>query len=138
MTLFAGYPLIHHFTESTATWQKAITNGTGQIPSLNLPQLIDPDTPDQYLTRTGFDGEDYELVFSDEFNKDGRSFYPGDDPFWEAVDLWVRVALLPALSLTDEQLVVWFFSIKRHRIWNGMILVCPTSSDESSCGISII
>ena len=30
----------------------------------------------------------YELVFSDEFNKDGRTFYPGDDPFWEAVDLW--------------------------------------------------
>lgn len=28
-----------------------------------------------------------ELVFSDEFNTDGRTFYPGDDPFWEAVDL---------------------------------------------------
>ena len=27
------------------------------------------------------------LVFSDEFNVDGRTFYPGDDPFWEAVDL---------------------------------------------------
>lgn len=35
------------------------------------------------------------LVFSDEFNVDGRTFYPGDDPYWEAVDLhyWqVRVA----------------------------------------------
>jgi beta-glucan synthesis-associated protein KRE6 len=32
-----------------------------------------------------------QLVFSDEFNTDGRSFYPGDDPYWEAVDLhyWV-------------------------------------------------
>jgi hypothetical protein len=31
------------------------------------------------------------LVFSDEFNTDGRTFYPGDDPYWEAVDLhyWV-------------------------------------------------
>ena len=31
------------------------------------------------------------LVFSDEFNRDGRTFYPGDDPYWEAVDLhyWV-------------------------------------------------
>ena len=28
-----------------------------------------------------------QLVFSDEFNVDGRSFYPGDDPYWEAVDL---------------------------------------------------
>lgn len=32
------------------------------------------------------------LVFSDEFNTDGRTFYPGEDPYWEAVDLhyWVR------------------------------------------------
>jgi beta-glucanase (GH16 family) len=27
------------------------------------------------------------LVFSDEFNLDDRTFYPGDDPYWEAVDL---------------------------------------------------
>jgi beta-glucanase (GH16 family) len=27
------------------------------------------------------------LVFSDEFNTDGRTFYPGDDPYWEAADL---------------------------------------------------
>lgn len=53
-----------------------------------MPQLVDPDTPDSAKTRTGFDGEDYELVFSDEFNVDGRTFYPGDDPYWEAVDLW--------------------------------------------------
>lgn len=26
-------------------------------------------------------------MFSDEFNVDDRSFYPGDDPYWEAVDL---------------------------------------------------
>ena len=53
-----------------------------------MPQLVDPETPDSAKTRTGFDGQDYELVFSDEFNTDGRTFYPGDDPFWEAVDLW--------------------------------------------------
>jgi beta-glucanase (GH16 family) len=27
------------------------------------------------------------LVFSDEFNTDGRTFWPGDDPFWEAENL---------------------------------------------------
>jgi beta-glucanase (GH16 family) len=27
------------------------------------------------------------LVFSDEFNVEGRSFYPGDDPYWAGVDL---------------------------------------------------
>jgi beta-glucanase (GH16 family) len=37
-------------------------------------------------TRQGFDGNTWNLVFSDEFNKDGRSFYNGDDPFFEAVD----------------------------------------------------
>lgn len=29
--------------------------------------------------------------FSDEFNKDGRTFYPGDDPYFTAVDLWYGV-----------------------------------------------
>lgn len=45
-------------------------------------------TPDSAKKRTGFDGEEYELVFSDEFETPGRTFYPGDDPYWEAVDLW--------------------------------------------------
>jgi len=49
--------------------------------------MIDLETPEEAKTRTGFDGEEYELVFSDEFNTDGRTFYPGEDPFWEAVDL---------------------------------------------------
>ena len=42
------------------------------------------------------DGSDMTLVFSDEFNQDGRTFYPGDDPFWEAVDLqyWATVSSL--------------------------------------------
>lgn len=31
--------------------------------------------------------QEYQLVFSDEFNLDGRTFYPGDDPYFEAVDL---------------------------------------------------
>lgn len=36
-----------------------------------------------------------QLVFSDEFNVDGRTFYPGDDPYWEAVDLhyWVSTII---------------------------------------------
>ena len=27
-------------------------------------------------------------MFSDEFNKPNRTFWPGDDPFWEAADIW--------------------------------------------------
>lgn len=51
--------------------------------------LIDKDTPKDALTIKSFSNpkEELELVFSDEFNKDGRTFYPGDDPYWEAVDL---------------------------------------------------
>lgn len=63
-------------------------NGTGQVPMIpGLPSLIDKDTPDNVKTRTGYDGFEYNLIFSDEFETEGRTFYPGDDPFWEAVDL---------------------------------------------------
>jgi len=44
--------------------------------------MIDKDTPNNVYTRTGFDGYQYNLVFSDEFETDGRTFYPGDDPYW--------------------------------------------------------
>ena len=75
-------------------------NGTGQAAVLAaIPKLIDPKTPDKAMTRIGFDGEEYKLVFSDEFEVDGRSFYPGDDPFWEAVDCASLV--LPSRSRAD-------------------------------------
>ncbi|KAG8528499.1 uncharacterized protein KY384_007417 [Bacidia gigantensis] len=50
--------------------------------------LIDPDTPESKMTRKTFDEQEWELVFSDEFNQDNRTFYPGDDPFWTAQDIW--------------------------------------------------
>jgi hypothetical protein len=56
--------------------------------ALHVSSLVDPDTPHSAKTRVGFDGQPYNLVFSDEFNLDNRTFYPGDDPYWEAVDLW--------------------------------------------------
>ncbi|CAN3373421.1 hypothetical protein DIURU_000352 [Diutina rugosa] len=49
--------------------------------------LIDPDTPQEYMTKKAQDGSDWTLVFSDEFNAEGRTFYDGDDQFWQAVDL---------------------------------------------------
>jgi beta-glucanase (GH16 family) len=51
---------------------------------------IDPDTPDtpEIRTRTGHDGKKQVLVFSDEFNEDGRTFYDGDDPYFQGVDIW--------------------------------------------------
>jgi hypothetical protein len=70
--------------------------------------LIDPHTPKEAYTKKPYtgSGDDWVLVFSDEFEVDGRSFYPGDDPYWEAVDLhyWQvcvlqKIVLFPCHSL---------------------------------------
>ncbi|KAK1925290.1 beta-glucan synthesis-associated protein-domain-containing protein [Papiliotrema laurentii] len=92
LTLFAGYPIITFYTQHHLTTNGAYNlggiNATGQVPLIaNFPSPIDEDTPQNARTRTGFDGHTYNLVFSDEFNKPGRTFYPGDDPFWTAVDI---------------------------------------------------
>ncbi|KAK6458764.1 beta-glucan synthesis-associated [Scheffersomyces xylosifermentans] len=51
--------------------------------------LIDPDTPKEFLTKKGIrdSAEIWSLVFSDEFNAEGRTFHEGDDQFFTAVDL---------------------------------------------------
>lgn len=91
ISLFAGYPIIvwvGRFQAVQIGYNVGGINRTGQVPVLpGLPSLIDTDTPKSVLTRTGHDGKKYNLVFSDEFNLDGRTFWPGDDAFWEAVDL---------------------------------------------------
>ena len=65
-------------------------NATGQVPVL-ARALVDNDTPESAKTRTGFDGQKYTLVYSDEFEEAGRTFYPGDDPYLEAMDFWYGV-----------------------------------------------
>jgi hypothetical protein len=53
--------------------------------------LIDKDTPRSAMVKTGMgrvNNENWNLQWSDEFDVDGRSFYPGDDPFWEAVSTY--------------------------------------------------
>ncbi|KAG2736518.1 hypothetical protein G9P44_000608 [Scheffersomyces stipitis] len=49
--------------------------------------LVDPDTPSDALTIKAQDGSNWSLVFSDEFNAEGRTFYDGDDQFFTAPDL---------------------------------------------------
>ncbi|KAJ7611703.1 glycoside hydrolase family 16 protein [Roridomyces roridus] len=91
LMLFAGYPILAHFTHpgpKVVGFNLGGINGSGQVPELtNFPSMIDQETPSSAYTYHGTDGKKYNLVFSDEFNVDGRSFYPGDDPWWEAVDL---------------------------------------------------
>lgn len=135
----AGYPIITYFTKPKLSDQGGFnlggTNASGQVchsllfgrPVLNtiqVPQipgnfgLIDLETPEE--ARTGKvswdDGSPMQLIFSDEFNTDGRTFYPGDDPYWEAVDLhyWSVSTCIqlefPMLNCSIRQIT-----------WNGMI-----------------
>ena len=73
--------------------------------------LIDPATPDSVKTRKSVNGKTLNLVvrrirfidigierimltyskFSDEFETDGRTFYDGDDPYFQGVDIWYGV-----------------------------------------------
>ncbi|KAK4703627.1 beta-glucan synthesis-associated protein KRE6, partial [Phenoliferia sp. Uapishka_3] len=89
--LFGGWPIYTYVIKGGFTAGSTDLDGgliPGMIPNITgLAGLIDADTPTEVYQRTGFDGKSYNLVFSDEFNKDGRTFWPGDDPFWEAVDL---------------------------------------------------
>ncbi|KAF8893333.1 glycoside hydrolase family 16 protein [Infundibulicybe gibba] len=88
-----GYPVASHFKQHLPTNEGGFNlggiNATGQIPFLTGGWgLIDLETPKEAYTKPSWeDGSEMRLVFSDEFNTDGRSFYPGDDPYWEAADL---------------------------------------------------
>ncbi|KAF9006595.1 glycoside hydrolase family 16 protein [Cyathus striatus] len=85
LALFIGYPVITY--ANTPRYMPRI-NSTGQVPSMGNFGLIDFDTPSvAYTVKSKRDGTEMVLVFSDEFNVDGRTFYPGDDPYWEAEDL---------------------------------------------------
>lgn len=100
--------MIVYFTSSYYThngWKNINTNKTGQIPTIGNFGLIDEDTPvEMYNIPSYKDGREMVLVFSDEFNRDGRTFYPGDDPYWEAVDLhyWVSLTILFTLLCPER------------------------------------
>ncbi|KAI5948978.1 hypothetical protein KGF57_005041 [Candida theae] len=49
--------------------------------------LVDPDTPSDALTLESKGGDKWKLVFSDEFNAEGRTFYDDDDQFFVAPDI---------------------------------------------------
>ncbi|KAJ8095806.1 hypothetical protein PM082_022913 [Marasmius tenuissimus] len=90
--LFLIYPIVKHFQDQAAKAlsTKDSSDVTGSAASFSRG-LVDDDTPESAKKRTGFDGQKYELVFSDEFNEAGRTFWPGDDPYFEAMDFWYGV-----------------------------------------------
>ncbi|KAF7323195.1 GH16 domain-containing protein [Mycena chlorophos] len=133
LMLFAGYPILYHELhpeKKFVGFNLGGINGTGQVPQLtSFPNLIDQDTPDSAYSYKGTDGKKYNLVFSDEFNVDGRSFYPGDDPYWTAVDLhyWPTGDLEwydpSAITTQGGQLVITMSQVWNHDLnfMSGML-----------------
>ncbi|EFQ99490.1 hypothetical protein MGYG_02502 [Nannizzia gypsea CBS 118893] len=96
LTLFIGYPVISYIQGLTTL--KGGCAGDPMCIDVDIPllknirtSLIDPDTPKSAMTKKGANGNDLELVFSDEFNLDGRTFFQEDDPYLQAVDIWYGV-----------------------------------------------
>ncbi|KAI5791726.1 beta-1,6 glucan synthetase [Peziza echinospora] len=82
--------------------------------------LIDPETPQAAHSKKSTSGKDWVLVFSDEFNVENRTFYPGDDPFWEAVDLHYAATMdlqwydPDAITTKDGSLEIEFEKFENH------------------------
>lgn len=97
LVLFIGYPILTFVRKYTDPPDPCKSNpdciGNGRVPLLKNTRtnLIDPDTPKSAHTKKAADGSTLHLTFSDEFNTDGRSFYPGDDPYFQAMDIWYGV-----------------------------------------------
>ncbi|KXN90601.1 Beta-glucan synthesis-associated protein KRE6 [Leucoagaricus sp. SymC.cos] len=94
LVLFIGWPVITTVNRQPYNKNGAYNiggiNSSGQIPAISGNWgLIDLDTPKYAYTVPSWNdpSKKMQLIFSDEFNVDGRTFYPGDDPYWEAVDL---------------------------------------------------
>ncbi|GAC77201.1 hypothetical protein PANT_25d00028 [Moesziomyces antarcticus T-34] len=93
LMLFLGYPVIieisKQHSDGTASSSLSTTNTYTTFPSEMKRGLIDQQTPQSAYKRTSaVDDSKWHLVFSDEFNTPGRSFWPGEDPFWEGFHGW--------------------------------------------------
>ncbi|KAK3721907.1 beta-glucan synthesis-associated protein [Vermiconidia calcicola] len=143
LILFIGYPIIT-FVQKIGDPQgiEIACKANPMCIEKDIPLLenlrreaIDPDTPDSARSRTGDNGKSQKLVFSDEFNKPGRTFYDGDDPFWQAVDIWYGATVdiewydPDAATTEDGYLALRFDAFKNHGLnyrsgmlqsWNKM------------------
>ncbi|KAK4703818.1 beta-glucan synthesis-associated protein KRE6, partial [Phenoliferia sp. Uapishka_3] len=95
-------------TPNTTSSTNSTTGQAGQgalinanAPNISNRAVIDPDTPTSAYTKTGIDNAKLKLVFSDEFNVEGRTFYTGEDPlhYWQTDDLeWYD----PGNAITED------------------------------------
>lgn len=121
-----------------------LTNYRYPLSSSIRTNLVDKDTPEEALWKENKDGEKWKLVFSEEFNAEGRTFYDGDDQFMQAVDIHYDATKdlewydPDAASTANGSLVLRMDAFKNHDLfyrsammqsWNklcftqGMILV---------------
>ncbi|RPA97121.1 beta-glucan synthesis-associated [Choiromyces venosus 120613-1] len=145
LCLFIGYPIltfvrdviIEPEPENRCDAGEELCIDIGPIDLLKNVRrsLIDPDTPVSARTKKSASGKEYKLVFSDEFNKPGRTFYPQDDPYWEAVDIhYAATGDLEwydpdAITTKDGYLEIEFAAFRNHDLdyrsgmlqsWNKM------------------
>ncbi|KAL2788922.1 beta-1,6 glucan synthetase [Aspergillus keveii] len=129
LALFIGYPIVTAMKGLEKPRPRCETGDTlcldvGDRPLLSNIRtgLIDPDTPASKLTKTSADGKEWKLVFSDEFTKPGRTFYDGDDPYYQAVDIWYGVTQdlewydPDAVTTRDGVLEIRFDSFPNHEL----------------------
>lgn len=88
--LFIIYPVLtysgvtdYHRPES----YEVLTHYSYPLLSAVRTSLIDPDTPTDVYYKENSTGDKWKLTFSDEFNVVGRTFYDGDDQFFQAPDI---------------------------------------------------
>lgn len=70
-------------------------------------EMIHSWTLDKAKTRAGFDGNQYELVLNDDFNTQGRTFYPGVYLSFRFF-MWNRVSSFFLLDLRATSLSLFF------------------------------
>ncbi|KAJ7611992.1 glycoside hydrolase family 16 protein [Mycena polygramma] len=75
--------------KASSTGSSALSDANANVPNITNWALIDVATPTDAHTIPSYHDptKSMQLVFSDEFEVEGRSFYPGDDPYWEAANL---------------------------------------------------
>ncbi|KAI9884492.1 MAG: hypothetical protein M1823_003707 [Watsoniomyces obsoletus] len=129
LLLFIGYPVLTFTKRLIDPTGGACRNNpqcidVGPVPLMkNIRRgLIDPDTPNSVKSRRTADGKKQKLVYSDEFNTPGRTFYDGDDPHWQAVDIWYGVTQdlewydPDAVTTKDGVLEIRFDAFQSHNL----------------------
>ncbi|PSK36095.1 hypothetical protein B9Z65_5910 [Elsinoe australis] len=125
--LFIGFPILTFVKKLTEPAGGDVCKNDPMCLRVDYPLLnnvrrgpIDPKTPKQYMTKKSAKGKTLKLVFSDEFEDDGRTFYPGDDPYWTGVNIWYGVTsdiewYDPDALITDKgTLNIKFDAFKNH------------------------